>query len=139
MHNYIDVNSGRSWRASGTRALLRRTRGRLWITETAGVVRSRRYSGYDEERAAAATRRMFAFARRSRRITRLYAYQWQASCNPRVWDSAWFRSDGEARPSYRVVVREVARERRLDAAAISELNPPLTPAMRTSCSRDGQD
>jgi hypothetical protein len=133
MHNYVDVNRPRAWRRSGTRRMLRLTRGKLWITETAGVVRSRRYSGYDEERAEAATRRMFAFARRSRRIARMYAYQWQASCNPRVWDSAWLRSDGEARPAYRVVVRELARERALDSAAIAALDPPLTADMRTSC------
>ena len=135
MHNYVDVNRPRSWRRSGTRTFLALTRGRVWITESAGVVRSRRYSGYDEERAAAATRRMFAFAGRSRRIARLYAYQWQASCDPRVWDSAWLRPDGEARPAYRVVVRKLARERALDSAAIAALDPPLTPEMRTSCAR----
>jgi hypothetical protein len=133
MHNYVDVNRPRTWRRSGTRTVLRLTRGRLWITETAGVVRSRRYSGYDEERAAAATRRMFAFARRSRRIARMYAYQWQASCDPRTWDSGWLRADGEARPSYRVVVRKLARERRLDSTETAALDPPLTPEMRTSC------
>jgi hypothetical protein len=139
MHNYLDVNRPRSWRRSGTRTMLRLTRGTLWITETAGVVRSRRYSGYDEERAAAATRRIFAFARRSPRIRRLYAYQWQASCDRRAWDSGWFRSDGEARPAYRVVVRELARERRLDAAAIAALDPPLTPATRTWCVHPARD
>jgi hypothetical protein len=135
LHNYLDVNRPRPWRRSGTRTMLRLTRGEVWITETAGVVRSRRYSGYDEERAEAATRRMFKFAGRSRRISRMYAYQWQASCNPRIWDSAWFRPDGEARPAYRVVVRALARERGLDSAGMAALDPPLTPEMRTSCGR----
>ena len=63
----------------------------------------------------------------------LYAYQWQASCNTRVWDSGWFRSDGEARPAYRVIVRALAHERKLDAAEIAALDPPLTPATRTWC------
>ena len=58
IHNYLDVNRPRSWRHSGTLKLLRLTRGELWITETAGVVVSRRYPKYDEQRAAAATRRM---------------------------------------------------------------------------------
>ncbi|MGH2801285.1 MAG: hypothetical protein ACRDM0_27160, partial [Thermoleophilaceae bacterium] len=97
------------------------------------VVHSRRYDGHDERRAAKATRRMFAFARRSRRISRLYAYQWQASCERDAWDSAWFRSDGSARPSYRAVVAELARERRLDPAALAALDPPLGPAMRDTC------
>jgi hypothetical protein len=133
LHNYIDVNRARSWRRSATRKILRATRGELWITETAGVVHSRRYSGYDEQVAAAATRRMLAFAGRSRRITRLYSYQWQAACRRDVWDSAWFRSDGSARPAYRVIVAELARERGLDAAGTAALDPPLGPAMRDTC------
>jgi hypothetical protein len=133
IHNYLDVNRGRPWRLSGTFELLRRTRGRLWITETGGVVHSRRYSRPDERRAGAATRRMFTFARRSPRIERLYAYQWQAGCERDAWDSAWFRSDGSARPSYHAVVAALARERRLDAAAAAALDPPLGPAMRDTC------
>jgi hypothetical protein len=133
IHNYLDVNRPRTWRTSGTRRVLRLTRGRLWVTETAGVVVSRRYARYDEQRAADATRRMFAFARRSARITRLYAYQWQAGCDPYGWDSGWFRSNGSARPAWRVVVVEVARERGLDRAAIEALDPPLGPAMHDTC------
>jgi hypothetical protein len=132
MHNYVDVNRRRAWRRSGTAYLLRRTRGKLWITETGGVVRSRR-NPHSERRAAVATRRMFRYARRSRRITRVYAYQWQAGCRRERWDSAWFRSDGSARPGYRVIVAELARERGLDAAARAALDPPLGPAMRDSC------
>jgi hypothetical protein len=134
MHNYLDVNRPRSWRASGTRKMLHLTRGRLWITETAGVVVSRRYTKYDEQRAAAATERMFRFASRSRRITRLYSYQWQAGCDPYGWDSAWFRSNGSARPAWHVVVDEVARERGLSDAEIEALDPPLGPAVHDSCS-----
>jgi hypothetical protein len=133
MHNYVDVNRRKTWRRSGTRQLLRRTRGRLWITETGGVVHSHGFPEHDELRAAAATRRMFAFARRSRRITRVYPYQWQAGCGRGAWDSAWFRSDGSARPSYRVVVAELTRERGLDPTAAAALDPPLGPAMRDTC------
>jgi hypothetical protein len=133
IHNYIDVNSRISWRRSSTRAMLRMTRGRLWITESAGRVYAPRNDTFDELTAVRATRRMFAFASRSRRITRLYAYQWQASCNSELWDSAWFRSDGSSRPAYRVVVREVARRRGFDRQAAAALDPPLGPAMYDSC------
>ncbi len=98
MHNYLDVNRPRSWRRSATRRLLAQTGGELWITETGGVVNSNRYDDYDERRAAEATRRMFAFASRSARISRVYAYQWQAACDYDHWDSAWFRSDGVGAP-----------------------------------------
>jgi hypothetical protein len=133
MHNYLDVNRPRPWRQSATFKLLRRTRGELWITETGGVVHSRRYSGHDERRAAAATERMFTFAKRSHRIKRLYVYHWQASCERDAWDSAWFRADGSARPAYRVIVAELERELGLDPAAADLLDPPLGPAMRDTC------
>ena len=133
MHNYLDVNRPRSWRGSATRRLLAQTGGELWITETGGVVNSNRYDDYDERRAADATRRMFAFASRSARISRVYAYQWQAACDYDHWDSAWFRSDGSARPAYRVVVEALARERALDAADVAALDPPLGPRMRNTC------
>jgi hypothetical protein len=134
MHNYLDVNRPRSWRHSGTRKMLRMTRGKLWITETAGVVVSRRYKTYDEERAARATRRMFDFASRSHRISRLYSYQWQAGCDPYGWDSAWFRSNGSARPAWRVVVYEVAQERGLSDTQVQALDPPFSPALHDTCS-----
>jgi hypothetical protein len=132
IHNYVDVNRRRSWRRTVTSKLLRRTRGELWLTETGGVVRSRR-NRHDEGRAADATRRMFALARRSPRIRRVYAYQWQAGCGRDGWDSAWFRSDGSARPAYQVVVDELARERGLDPAEVATLDPPLGPGIRDTC------
>jgi hypothetical protein len=133
MHNYVDVNRPRTWRESGTRKVLRMTRGRLWITETAGVVVSRRYTKYDERRAAKATERMFAFAERSRRIKRLYGYQWQAACDRYSWDSGWFRSNGSARPAWHVVIDAVSGERDLDPAAIEALDPPWAPGMHDTC------
>jgi hypothetical protein len=133
IHNYGDVNRPRRWRQTGTFKLLRRTRGRLWFTETGGLVHTRHFWPRNERRAAWATRRMFALARRSRRITRVYAYQWQAVCERNAWDSAWFRSDGSSRPAYRTVVARIARARGLDAAARAELDPPLGAAMRDTC------
>jgi hypothetical protein len=137
MHNYIDVNAGVEWERSGTRRLLRLTRGTLWITESAGVVRSRRYSTYDERRAAEATRRMFQLASESRRITRLYAYQWQASCDPEAWDSAWFRADGSSRPGYRAFIDEVVKRRGFEWPATATLDPPLGPGMYDACADEG--
>jgi hypothetical protein len=133
MHNYLDVNRRKGWRRTGTRHMLRLTRGKLWITETAGVVFSRHSYGFDEESAADATHRMFALANRSRRITRLYTYQWQAPCYTETWDSAWFRSDGSPRPAYHVFVDELARARHLDSDAVAALDPPIGPAFHDTC------
>jgi hypothetical protein len=135
-HNYLDVNRPRPWGRSATRRFLGMVRGELWITESAGLVHSRRFRGYSEQRAAAATLRMLDYAGRSHRITRLYGYQWQASCDPELWDSAWFRSDGSARPAYRVLVAELARERGLDATATGALDPPAGPGVFDTCERE---
>ena len=124
LHYYLDVNYLRPWRRSGTRGLLRLTRGRLWISETAGIVYYLRAGRLGERHAANATRWMLALPARSRRTTRVYAYQWQAPCHPDIWDSAWFRSDGSSRPSFRVLVAQLTRERRLDPDAAAALNPP---------------
>jgi hypothetical protein len=133
LHNYIDINRRGSWRTSSTRAFLALTRGRLWITEAAGVVHSPRFATYDEGRAARATRRLFRFASHSRRIIRVYGYHWQAACDDDVWDSAWFRSDGSSRPAYRFLVRELARQRGLAPAAAAALDPPLGRQMYDAC------
>ena len=69
---------------------------------------------------------MLSLPTHSRRIRRVYGYQWQAECRPRVWDSAWFRANGSARPAYRVVVNALARERGLDAEAVKALVRPGT-------------
>jgi hypothetical protein len=131
MHNYFDVNYFHPWRRSGTRRLLGLIRGRLWISETAGVVFYVRNGRVGEGAAARATRWMLRLPVHSRRITRLYAYQWQAECRPRTWDSAWFRADGTARPAYRVVVRALAHERHLGAEAAKALNSPWPEAPNT--------
>jgi hypothetical protein len=133
MHNYFDVNLRRRWRESGTRRMLQLTRGRLWISETAGIVYYVREGRLGEDHAADATRWMLSLPRNSRRIRRVYAYQWQAECHPDTWDSAWFRSDGAARPAYRAVVAALARERHLDAEAVKALNPPLWPGAHNTC------
>ena len=133
IHNYLDVNAFRPWRRSGTRRLLRLTRGRLWVSETAGIVFYVREGRLGERHAAAATRRMLSLPRHSRRITRVYAYQWQAECHPDTWDSAWFRANGAARPAYRALVSALVHERHLDAEAATALNPPLWPGAHDTC------
>lgn len=60
LHNYLDVNYLRPWRRSGTRGMLRLTRSRLWISETAGIVYYLRAGRLGERHAANATRWMLA-------------------------------------------------------------------------------
>ena len=113
--------------ASVTRRMLRITRGRLWITETAGVVVSRRYSKYDEQRAAAATRRMFAFAARSAHHAALRLPVAGRLRSLRL-GLGWFRSNGAARPAWRVVVRRAGARARAERGPGRGARPAAEPA-----------
>jgi hypothetical protein len=104
IHNHIDANRHRT---SGTRELLRITRGKLWFTETGGIVNrwvdGRRVTRYNQKNAVRAIRNVFKLARINRkRITRIYMYHWQAPKERRPrWDSALVGRKGETRPSLR--------------------------------------
>ena len=132
IHNYIDVNRPRTWRASGTRKLLGLTRGELWITETSGVVVSRRYSKYDEQRAARATGGC-STSRAARRASRGCT---RTSGRPPATPTAGTRGGSLER----LGPTRVARRRRGDGAgaeaqprAVEALDPPLSPAMHDTC------
>jgi hypothetical protein len=113
LHNYLDANRGRS---IGTRKLLRNTRGQVWFTETGGIanrwVNGRRVKGYTVRHAATATRQVFRLARLSKRVKRVYFYNWTAPTEARPrWDSALIGPDGRPRPAYTVIRRELAKHR----------------------------
>lgn len=111
VHNYPDTNR---FTSRGTRRFLELVDGPVWITETGGIVEFTTASGrtafpYDERRAARATRQMFEVARLDRRIERLYVYQWRKTAPEDRFDAGLIRLDGEARPAYRVLRRELRR------------------------------
>jgi hypothetical protein len=107
LHNYTDTNK----RSGLTSAFLRMVPGRVWLTETGGIVAFREASGrvrfpYSERRAATALKRMFAIARKyRRRTTRLYVYQWSIDFSGNRFDAGLVRANGGARPGYYVVRR----------------------------------
>lgn len=113
LHNYIDANRGRS---IGTRKLLRNTRGQVWFTETGGIanrwVHGRRVKGYTVRHAGKATRQVFKLARLSKRVKRIYFYNWTppTETHPR-WDSALIGPNGRPRPAYTIIRRELAKRR----------------------------
>ena len=112
LHNYLDANR---LRTRGTRRLLRAVRGRVWITETGGVVSRRHYRkqiAFPEspEHAAKVTRHVLRAADREKRIRRVYLYQWNADSLSQIWDSAIIDPFGYKRPSY----FELARHRGMD-------------------------
>jgi hypothetical protein len=110
LHNYIDANRKRT---SGTRRLLRATKGDIWFTETGGIVwrKNRRKVTFEESPRHAAVATRFLFERLvplSRRIKRVYIYHWNKDDTSGTWDSALIGPGGLERPAYHVVKRELS-------------------------------
>jgi hypothetical protein len=105
LHNYFDTTYGGT---AGLRLMLRRVDGRVWLTETGGIVSSRRSNGRvglprDERRAAEGVRRAIAMAAARRdRVTRVYLYQWRTTEDV-SFDAGLLRPDGAPRPGYRIM------------------------------------
>jgi polysaccharide biosynthesis protein PslG len=90
LHNYKDATRKRG----GTADFLRSVRGQVWLTETGGL---RNRGGLKGQ--ARAVKRIFKLAKSSRRIKRLYFYQWLYDHRSH-WDSAFIARNGKRRPAY---------------------------------------
>jgi hypothetical protein len=111
VHNYKDANDG----TNSTKALLKAVRGQVWLTETGGILRLKPQPGSrgngrrsSQAKQAAAVKRVYKIAGSSRRITRIYFYEWQAQPKQR-WDSAFLTADGSLRPAYHALKRGLRR------------------------------
>ena len=106
IHNYKDANDG----TGTTKALLRAVRGQVWLTETGGIRRLKPASGrrggrkHTKGQQARAVNRVYKIAKSSRRITRVYFYEWARKKDNR-WDSAFVEANGKPRPSYHALKR----------------------------------
>jgi hypothetical protein len=111
LHNYLDANRLRS---TGTRRMLRTVPGRVWFTETGGVVRRDHYSnriGFQEspEHAALATSWILRLADSLPRVRRVYLYQWDVTSDDTTWDSGLIGPLG-VRPAFEVLARARGRD-----------------------------
>ncbi|MEA2154341.1 MAG: hypothetical protein QOE11_481 [Solirubrobacteraceae bacterium] len=97
LHNYSDTNR---FRDTGVRALLGAVKGDVWLTETGGLVHFGKSFPQDEQRAARAVTFAIRQARKSRRIKRIYLYNWTGSKPTDRFDSGLIGPDGRARPGY---------------------------------------
>lgn len=124
LHNYGDVNRATT---AQTDDFLRRYQGRVWLSETGGVVRFARGSNvvypHDEQRAAQAIDAVFDLVRDRPRIERAYVYNWFAARPDEHWDSGLMASDGNPRPAYLRLA-----ERLCGGTCLAPLLPPLPPA-----------
>jgi hypothetical protein len=116
LHNYGDANG---LKVKSTPRLLALTHGRIWFTETGGVVIRRVYRGkkvlrtfrYGLRHAARSTQHALALSCLSRRITRVYLYHWQPPPTVTNWDSGLVDRKGHPRPAYKAVQKWLRRAR----------------------------
>ena len=106
VHNYKDANDA----TGSTKQLLRTVKGQVWLTETGGILRLKPADGsrggrkHTKAHQAKAVKRVYTIAKSSRRITRVYFYEWAKKKGNR-WDSAFVEANGALRPSYRALKR----------------------------------
>jgi hypothetical protein len=103
-HNYGDTNYGRS---TGTSFFVNRIarRGQIWVTETGGIYSFKTQTGRlifkpNAARQAKATTNAYKVAKKFRRITRLYYYQWRQNNANDFFDAGIITFSGSLRPAY---------------------------------------
>jgi hypothetical protein len=113
LHNYADANQ---YTPRATKALLRAVRGKIWFTETGGVVRRNngskvKYKGQSLTHAAKAISYIFnKLVRLSPRIQRVYLFHWNGRNSS--WDSALISPYGKPRPAFNVLANLLRHLRR---------------------------
>src|SRR3954453_16211753 len=124
LHNYTDTNR---FRSSGTKTMLRLVSGQVWLTETGGIAAFTTAAGKaalkpDIARACRAIDFLFKLARESRRITRVYVYQWRKTQMGDRFDAGLVAPDNAARASLSALRRQLG-------LAPANLAPPAPPAV----------
>jgi hypothetical protein len=110
LHNYSDTNR---FHSTGTRAVLAHTTGQVWLTETGGIVKLAGDFPFSLSRQTKATKYMFTLAALSRRITRLYIFQWTGGVTKKErFDAGLTNYKGKPRPAYCVVYEHLRHARK---------------------------
>jgi len=101
-HNYSDTNRFSTTR---TKRVLQTFRGKVWLTETGGIVKLGSSFPFDTNRAAKALGCMFTLAKSNKRITALFVYQYNPPADPSTafFDAGLINPDNSLRPGYTVV------------------------------------
>ena len=107
LHNYSDTNR---FHAGGTKAVLADTSGQVWLTETGGLAKLSTSFPFNLSRQSRATAYMFSLSRLSRRITRLYIFQWTGATKHDYFDAGLTDAHGKPRPAYCVVYKQLRRK-----------------------------
>jgi len=91
--------------------VLQTFRGKVWLTETGGIVKLGSSFPFNTSRAAKALGCMFSLAKSNSRINALFVYQFNAPPDPSTafFDAGLINPDNSLRPGYNVVKSRKAR------------------------------
>ncbi|HUB76031.1 MAG TPA: hypothetical protein VL977_03195 [Solirubrobacteraceae bacterium] len=125
LHDYASANVLSD---ASTRRLLRVIRGKIWLTETGGIIAMPHHGKVGFPLTAAHAARVDAYilhdvTRLSPRIQRVYLYQWQMPTPHASWDTAVIAYDGVPRPAYDVIASTLAGWGVAPDCAVSTLPP----------------
>ena len=109
LHNYSDVNRLRD---TSTKKLLKAVKGKVWLTETGGVVRATSPTASKFPQGAPYAGRVTAYilgklVKQNPRVERVYLYEWKAPEGPTSWDSGIVSPTDATRPAFEIVKRYV--------------------------------
>jgi len=134
LNNYVSANhlSLRS-----TRLLLRAVHGKIWITETGGIVRfpHRGRPGFPltvRHEAKVDRFLLTKVAGLSARIARIYLYEWRPPKRHTSWDTALLYYDGKPRPAYDVLANMLDSWGITPNCTISSAPPPCEAAQQAA-------
>jgi hypothetical protein len=107
-HNYSDTNRFSTTR---TKRVLAAFRGKVWLTETGGIVKLGSSFPFSTGRAAKALGCMFTLAKSNSRIAALFVYQFNPPADPSsaFFDAGLINPDQSLRSGYDVVKSRKAR------------------------------
>jgi putative glycosyl hydrolase len=107
-HNYSDTNRFSTTR---TKRVLQTFRGKVWLTETGGIVKLGTSFPFSTSRAQKALGCMFTLAKTNPRIQALFVYQFNPAPDPHnaQFDAGLINPDGSLRPGYNTVKSRKAR------------------------------
>ena len=130
LHNYVSVNR---LQTGPVVDLLAAVKGRVWLTETGGLVarRSKSLIKLPEGRAHAArvTRFLLTTVAALPRVDRIYFYQWNSSTPTDSWDSSFVGFDGTPRPALAELTRRLPVRRTPLPALTAAHVPALVEAL----------
>jgi hypothetical protein len=106
LHNYKDVNR---FQSKGVRNVLSVVKGKVWLTETGGIVNFKPNFKYSLKRAAKATKYMFALARKRKRVQRIYVYRWFGERRSARFDAGLVNPNGTSRPALKQFKKSIKR------------------------------